>query len=111
VQSSKELKMKKMLLTSLGMAALLAMTWNAQAAGNAQAGKIKAASCAGCHGPNGEGVGSNPALAGKSEEQLLQALQDYKSGKRANPIMKGMTGTLSDQDMADVAAYFASLKK
>jgi len=50
------------------------------------------------------------ALAGKSEDQLLQALQDYKSGKRANAVMKGMAAGLSDQDMATLAAHFASLK-
>jgi cytochrome c553 len=50
------------------------------------------------------------ALAGKSEDQLLQALQDFKSGKRSNAVMKALTAGLSDQDMANLAAYFASLK-
>ena len=75
-----------------------------------QAGKAKATACAGCHGADGHGVAPNPALAGKKEDQLIQALNDYKSGKRDNPIMKGMAGTLSDQEIANVAAYFASLK-
>jgi cytochrome c553 len=82
----------------------------AQAAGNAQAGKARAAACAACHGPNGQGVAPNPALAGKSEDQLLQALRDYKSGKRDNAVMKGMTASLTEQDMANLAAYYASLK-
>jgi cytochrome c553 len=82
----------------------------AQAAGDAAAGKVKAAACAACHGANGKGVPPNPALAGKSEDELLQALKDYKSGKRANAVMKGMTAGLSDQDMANLAAYYASLK-
>ncbi len=50
------------------------------------------------------------ALAGKSENEIAQALQDYKSGKRANPIMKSFATPLSDQDMANLAAYYASLK-
>jgi cytochrome c553 len=82
----------------------------AHAAGDPATGKAKAAACAGCHGPNGQGIAPNPALAGKSADQLLQALQDYKSGKRSNAVMKAMTAGLSDQDMANLAAYYASLK-
>ena len=89
---------------------LLLVTGTAYAAGDAAAGKAKAASCAGCHGANGQGVPPNPALTGKSEAQLVQAMQDYKSGKRANAVMKAMTAALSDQDMANLAAYYASLK-
>jgi cytochrome c553 len=82
----------------------------ADAAGDVQAGKAKAAACAGCHGADGQGVAPNPALAGKKEDQLIQALKDYKSGKRDNAVMKGMASSLNDQDIANVAAYFASLK-
>jgi cytochrome c553 len=82
----------------------------AQGAGDAAAGKVRAAGCAACHGANGQGVPPNPALAGKSEDQLLQAMQDYKSGKRSNAVMKAMAAGLSDQDMANLAAYYASLK-
>jgi cytochrome c553 len=49
-------------------------------------------------------------LAGKSEDEIVQAMKDYKSGKRANPIMKTFASTLSDQDMANLGAYYASLK-
>jgi cytochrome c553 len=66
--------------------------------------------CAGCHGEKGEGVAPNPALAGKSEAEQIKALKDYKSGARANPVMSGMAATLSDQDMEDLSAYFASAK-
>jgi cytochrome c553 len=93
-----------------GLFALLGVVGTAQAAGDPQAGKAKSAGCAGCHGANGEGKAPNPALAGKSESDLLQALQDYKSGKRTNSIMKGLAKPLSDQDMANLAAYYASLK-
>jgi len=101
--------MKRMLMT-VGACALLGFVVTAQAAGDAQAGKAKAGACAGCHGANGEGVKPNPALAGKSEDEIVQALKDYKSGKRANPIMKTFAMQLNDQDMVNVAAYYASLK-
>jgi cytochrome c553 len=102
--------MKRTLLT-VGIFALFGIVGPVQAAGDAQAGKAKAAACAGCHGANGEGVKPNPALAGKKAEELVQSLKDYKSGKRANPIMKTFAGQLSDQDMENVAAYYASLGK
>lgn len=84
---------------------------SAQAGGDAQAGKAKAASCAGCHGANGEGNGPNPALAGAKEPQFIAAMKDYKSGKRPNPVMKNFAASLSDQDIANLAAHYASLKK
>jgi cytochrome c553 len=95
----------------LSAGTILALTIGlAQAAGDPAAGKAKAAGCVGCHGANGQGVPPNPALAGKSEDQLLQALQEYKSGKRTNAVMKALAAGLSDQDMANLASYFASLK-
>lgn len=100
--------MKRMLL-SIGITAVLGIS-GVQAAGDVQAGKAKAAACAGCHGANGEGIAPNPALAGKSEELLVQALKDYKSGKRDNAAMKGMVGALADADMINLAAFYASLK-
>ena len=101
--------MKRILMT-IAACTLLGFVVSAQAAGDAQAGKAKAGACAGCHGANGEGIKPNPALTGKSESEIVQALTEYKSGKRANPIMKTFAGQLSDQDMANVAAYYASLK-
>ena len=101
--------MKETLLV-VGMIALLGAT-AAHAAGDAAAGKAKAAPCAGCHGANGEGVGPNPALAGMPENQFIQAMDDYKSGKRSNPVMKTFATPLSAQDNANLAAYYASLPK
>jgi cytochrome c553 len=100
----------KRMLSTLGIFALLGFAGGAQAAGDVPAGKAKAAACVGCHGANGEGVKPNPALAGKPEGEIVQALKDYKSGKRVNPIMKTFAGPLSDQDMANLGAYYASLK-
>ena len=77
--------------------------------GDVAAGKKKSASCAACHGPDGNGpITQYPRLAGQYEDYLHQALQDYKTGKRNNPVMKGMVTPLSDQDIADLSAYFAS---
>jgi cytochrome c553 len=102
--------MKSTILVA-AVVALFGIANAAQAAGDVAAGQAKAKACAGCHGANGEGVKPNPAVAGKPEADLVQAMKDYKSGKRANPVMKSMVSSLSDQDMANVAAYFASLKK
>jgi cytochrome c553 len=96
----------------LGVGTILVLAIGvAHAAGDPAAGKTKAAACVACHGANGEGVPPNPALAGKSEDELLQALKAYKSGKRTNAVMKALSVGLSDQDMANLAAYYASLKK
>jgi cytochrome c553 len=101
----------KKTLWALSIVSAFAIAGAAQAGGNPQAGKAKVGTCVGCHGANGEGVAPNPALAGKTEDELLQALKDYKSGKRSNAAMKMMAGQIKDQDMPDVAAYYASLKK
>jgi cytochrome c553 len=102
--------MKRTLMVA-GIIAAFGVAGAALAGGDAAAGKAKAAGCAGCHGANGEGVGPNPPLAGKAEGQFIQAMKDYKSGKRPNPVMKTFAGQVNDQDVANLAAYYASLKK
>jgi cytochrome c553 len=82
----------------------------AYAAGDAAAGKKKSVMCVGCHGANGQGVPPNPTVAGKPEADIAQALRDFKSGKRDNPVKKGITASLSDQDIENLAAFYASLK-
>jgi cytochrome c553 len=101
--------MKRTLL-SLVVVALVGFAGSSTAAGDAQAGKAKAGPCGGCHGANGEGKNQYPALAGNPEDALVQAMQDYKSGKRSNAVMKGFVSKLSDEDIANLAAYYASLK-
>jgi len=64
----------------------------------------------GAMGQTIRGVPPNPALAGKPEDQFVEALKDSKSGKRNNPIMKTFAAQLNDQDMANLAAHYASLK-
>jgi cytochrome c553 len=90
--------------------AALALTCAAPAyAGDAAAGKDKAAACVACH--NADGNSSNPAypkLAGQYENYLDKALKDYRDGERANAIMKGMAASLSDEDIANLSAWFAS---
>src|SRR5262245_27326727 len=93
-----------------GVVASFGFAGPAQAGGDVQAGKAKAGACAACHGTNGEGKAPNPALAGKAEDAFVQSLKDYKSGKRANAVMKTFATPLSEQDMANLAAYYASLK-
>jgi cytochrome c553 len=102
--------MKRTTLVAVAAIASLGIVGSAHAAGDVQAGMARAAACAACHGANGQGVAPNPPLAGKKEDQIIQALKEFKSGKRDSAVMKGMASSLSDQDMANLAAYFASLK-
>jgi len=79
------------------------------AAGNAEAGKGKAAVCAACHGADGNSpMDMFPKIAGQGEAYLVKQMADFKSGERNNAVMAPMVATLSDEDMADLAAYFAS---
>ena len=82
------------------------------AAGDAASGKQKSKTCEACHGPDGNSpIGPDfPRLAGQHYDYLLKSLRDYKSGARKNPIMGGQVGNLSSQDMADLAAFYASQK-
>jgi cytochrome c553 len=99
-----------MTLRSILTVALLATSPLLLAKGNAEAGRSKAQSCQACHGVDGNGVGDGqyPLIANQHADYLAKALRDYKTGVRNNPIMAGFTATLSDQDIEDLAAYFAS---
>ncbi|WP_025132044.1 cytochrome c [Pseudomonas sp. PH1b] len=89
----------------------LGITGVAHAAGDAAAGQAKAAVCGACHGPDGNSMAPNfPKLAGQGEKYLEKQLHDIKSGKRQVLEMTGLLTNLSDQDMSDIAAYFASQK-
>lgn len=77
--------------------------------GDATAGQAKAAVCGACHGMDGNSSDAQyPKLAGQSEQYIVHQLTSFKAGKRQNPIMMGMAAPLSEQDMHDVGAYFAS---
>ena len=101
--------MRPLFLTALafGIAAIAA---GAHAAGDAAAGKAKASSCAMCHGPTGEGTSMAPKLAGMNQTAFVQAMNDYKSGKKDNAMMKSQAASLSAADIANLAAYYATLK-
>lgn len=96
-------------LMTIGLVAWFGVVGVAQAAGNVAAGKAKAEDCAECHGANGEGVEA-PKLAGQAQSGLVKAMQDYKTGKRASSAMKEAMSRLSDGDVENLAAYYASLK-
>ena len=102
----KRMQCAAILVASLGLAT------GAAFAADAAAGKAKAGSCGGCHGANGEGKGpAGPAIAGMAADKFVAAMKDYKSGKKANAPMKGITASMSDADMDNLAAHYASLKK
>lgn len=98
--------MKKQLIGILG---LLALTGMAQAAGNAEAGKTKAAVCIACHMADGNSVNPPwPKLAGQHADYLHKQMAFFKSGARVEPLMAPMVAPLSDEDMADLSAFFST---
>src|SRR5207342_324605 len=79
--------------------------------GDPKAGQTKAGTCAACHGADGNSADPQyPKLAGQHELYIARHLALFKNGGRENPIMMGMAGALSPQDMRDVGAYFATQK-
>lgn len=99
--------MKRALTLLLFGAAAASLSSQTLAAGDPIAGKQKAATCNACHG-NTNGLDPQyPRLAGQYNEYLQQALHEYKDGRRNNPIMRGFAATLSDDDIQDIAAFYA----
>lgn len=100
-----------MIFRSALVAALVLLSAGASAA-DIEAGKAKSVVCQACHGPDGNGIGDPqyPNLAGQYADYLAKALHDYKSGVRKNAIMAGFATTLSDEDIANLSAFFASQK-
>ena len=97
------------LLLTLGVAG--AATAAQTVKGDAAAGQAKTAVCGACHGPDGNSPAPNfPKLAGQGQRYLEKQLHDIKSGKRTVLEMTGMLTAFSDQDLADIAAYFSSQK-
>lgn len=96
-------------LTTLVACAALAAAGTALAQGDANAGKQKAAVCSACHGADGNSSNPEwPSLAGLGERYIVQQLQLFKDDKRQNPLMSPQAKPLSEQDMQDLGAYFAS---
>jgi cytochrome c553 len=85
-------------------------TLNLVRKGNKEKGKELAANCTVCHGEKGvSSITNTPSLAGQLSTYTFKQLQDYKSGSRSNEVMAPIASSLSDQDMADLGAWFASL--
>lgn len=102
--------MKRQILTVLSAIALTTAA-NVSLAGDAAAGKAKAASCAGCHGAAGiSAVPMYPNLAGQKEAYLVKQIKAFKDGTRVDPVMSAMAKPLSDDDIGNIAAYFSGLK-
>lgn len=101
------------LLTFVCLALFMAGT--ACAEGDPVAGKKKAESCLGCHGiedySNAYPAYKVPKLGGQNAKYLISALKAYKAEKRWHPTMQSQAAGLTEQDMADIAAYFESLKE
>ena len=94
------------------MIVLFAFGGAVHAAGDPEAGKTKAAACGGCHGLDGNSmVPTFPKMAGQGEKYIAKQLNDFKANTtRKNDIMLGMAAALSEQDMADIGAFYASQK-
>lgn len=97
-------------LIMAAMAAFMLVASGAAQAGDAAAGETLAKKCAGCHGNNGEGKKDNPPITGMEESAFIQGMADYKSGKKEHKAMMRAAKKLSDEDFANLAAYYASLK-
>jgi cytochrome c553 len=105
--------MKRYDCLALGAAITLLLSASAWADGDPTRGRARAQMCEGCHGiadyrtayPQ---VYPVPKIGGQQAAYIVKSLQDYKTGARKHPSMRGIAATLSDQDMADLAAYYAS---
>jgi cytochrome c553 len=101
-------------LIVLAACASLGLAGPAGATGDTDAGKAKAVKCAGCHGADGLGKKTgktlNPPLAGMSIKVHVKAMEDYKTGARNHKVMQMLAKKLSDKEIVDLAAYYASLK-
>jgi cytochrome c553 len=102
--------MKVLAVTTLALVVISLPAFAAK--GDAAKGQsIASGVCAACHGADGNSmITANPALAGQHPEYLFKQLKNYKSGERKNPIMSVQVANLSEDDMLNLAAYFASQK-
>lgn len=100
----------KNVVTATLFGVLLASAGVSLAAGDAAAGKAKAAVCAGCHGANG--ISPNPLwpnLAGQKDAYLIKQMKAFRDGTRSDPMMTPMAKPLSDADIENLAAYYSGL--
>lgn len=105
------MKARFLLLGALSLSATLAIAAAPAPAAKPDLAKGQATAqvCAACHTADGSrGSPANPIIAGQHPEYLVKQLQEFKSGKRNNAVMKGFASTLSDEDMKNVAAFYGS---
>ncbi len=98
-------------LIATAVCGLLLTYGSVQAAGDIDAGKTKSSSCAGCHGADGKGKSPNPSIVGLDEGQFSEKMNGYKSGAVKHMMMNMLAKKLSDADIVNLAAYYASLPK
>ncbi len=105
--------MNKLLTTifAFAVASVTALSNAQEVKGDAKAGEKKVAMCVGCHGIEGyqasfPEVYKVPMISGQGAKYIVSALNAYKQGERKHPTMRGIADSMSDQDMADVAAYY-----
>lgn len=102
--------MKNTLLLALSLS-LIGLTNAIAAEGNVASGKEKTASCAGCHGEDGNSPADTfPKLAGQHASYIVKQLVAFKSGERKDAMMAALASSLSEQDMQDAAAFYSSQK-
>lgn len=105
--------MKATHITTIAAALACALSLPAHAGGDPVVGRSKTSMCAGCHGIPGwktafPATYKVPKLGGQHEEYLVAALKQYKTGERSHPSMKSIAASLSEEDMQNLAAYYAS---
>ena len=101
--------MTRVYVTALALACALSSLAPVHAGGDAAAGKQKAVICAACHGVDGNSVNPIwPKLAGQHEVYLAKQIRAFRSGERKDPTMAPMVSLLKEEDIDDVAAYYAS---
>ena len=103
--------MRNIILLATAAVITLGITFSAHAAGDAAAGEAKSATCAACHGP--KGISPNPIwpnLAGQKDAYLVKQIKAFRDGGRTDPSMAPMAAALSDEDIANLAAYYSAMK-
>lgn len=101
---------RRLVLGAIAVLFLALIAPRASRAGDASRGRAKASACAVCHGPAGlSQVPDAPHLAGQPEPYLAEQLRAYRSGARVHPVMSVVAKGLSDEDIADLAAWYASM--
>ena len=107
-------KLKHCILGFLGLWVWFGTSYATDATGDIEAGANKVSMCVGCHGiPNYKTAFPKtyrvPRIAGQKVEYLVSALKAYREGQRSHPSMKAVAGSMTDQDIADISAYYSSL--